>query len=72
MGAVLTNFGCVYEAEVLWCEVQPLHGGPREFIAAKDLATVAGPDGIVATGINDSAKRAKQKRFDAKAETTAG
>ena len=68
LGAVLTNLGCLEEKGSVWCEVRPLHGGPRGFVAAQDLAFVHGPDGIVAMGVNDSAKRAKRKRFDVVSE----
>lgn len=66
--AILANFGCVEAAGALWCEVRLLHGGPLGFVAAKDLRPVAGPDGIIARGINDSAERAKRRRFDTTAE----
>lgn len=63
-GDVVTNLGCTTDAGALWCKVQPLRGGPHAFIAAQHLAPVAGPDGQIATGVNDSARRAKRKQFD--------
>lgn len=63
-GTVLTNYGCQDHAGQKWCQVAPLRGGPKGYIRAKDLAPVAGPDGKVARGLDDSARRAKRKRFD--------
>lgn len=62
--SVLTNFGCLETMGTLWCEVRPLHGGPRGFVLADALTPTKGPDGIVARGANDTAERAKKKRFD--------
>ncbi|MEO0830650.1 MAG: hypothetical protein AAFY03_09350, partial [Pseudomonadota bacterium] len=66
--AVVSNFGCIPSQGRVWCEVRRLHGGPRGFVDAEKLRPVAGPDGIVARGQNDSAVRAKRKQFDATAE----
>ncbi len=63
--AIVSNFGCATYAEGVWCEVRSLHGGPRGFAPVSNLAQAPGPDGIVARGINDSARRAKRKKFDA-------
>ncbi|MEM6940654.1 MAG: hypothetical protein AAF943_06320 [Pseudomonadota bacterium] len=65
--AVVQNFGCAETNGSLWCKVRPLHGGPQGFASSADLAPIAGPDGVIARGMNDSAKRAKRKRFDATA-----
>lgn len=67
-GAIVTNFGCADSEGEMWCQVRLLHGGSNGFVSADRLIPVAGPDGIVARGINDSAKRAKRKKFDATAE----
>lgn len=67
-GAILANFGCADRSGALWCEVRPLHGGPKGFVPAEHLQPVAGPDGIVAMGPNDTAKRAKRRKFDATGE----
>lgn len=66
--AILTNFGCAEAMGAFWCEVRPLHGGPRGYAAADALGPTEGPDGIVARGLNDTDKRARKKRFDATAE----
>ena len=66
--AVVTNFGCAQASGAFWCEVRPLHGGPRGYALADGLGPTEGPDGIVARGLNDTDKRARKKRFDATAE----
>ena len=66
--AIVTNFGCADHVGELWCNVRRLHGGPRGYALADDLSPVVGPDGVTATGINDSAKRAKRKTFNATSE----
>lgn len=66
--AVLTNFGCTEVLGALWCDVRPLHGGPRGYVPADALSPAKGPDGIVARGVNDSVTRARKKRFDIRAE----
>lgn len=67
-GSILRNFGCVESQDEIWCEVAPLRRGSRGFVLADKLVTVAGPDGVVAKGVDDSATRAKQKRYDVTAE----
>ena len=62
--AVVTSFGCSETDGRIWCEVRPLHSGPRGFVIADSLEPVAGPDGIIARGTDDSARRAKRKNFD--------
>lgn len=64
-GAVMTQFGCTDEAGDLWCAVRPLGGTERGYMRAGELEPVAGPDGHVARGLDDSGTRAKRKRFDA-------
>ncbi|MEO0634833.1 MAG: hypothetical protein AAFY52_12045 [Pseudomonadota bacterium] len=67
-GAVVANHGCSDTGGSVWCAVGPLGTGVAGFIAAQALAPVTGPDGVVAVGVDDSDRRAKQRRFDAKAE----
>lgn len=67
-GAIVTNLGCAKTGGNMWCEVRSLHGGPKGFASADRLTPVAGPDGIIARGSNDTARRAKRKKFDATAE----
>ncbi len=67
-GSILRSFGCVVSRGEVWCDVNPLLRGHRGFAQADDLVSVAGPDGGVARGVDDSARRAKRKRFDATAE----
>ena len=65
-GAILDNLGCRRAEDRVWCDVQPLGGGPRGFVAAEFLKPAISPDGSVATGPDDSASRAGQGDFDAK------
>ncbi|SLN32525.1 hypothetical protein ROJ8625_01502 [Roseivivax jejudonensis] len=64
-GVVLANFGCSRLASGMWCEVARLTGGQRGFVPADDLAPIAGPDGVVAVGVDDSPRRARRGDFDA-------
>ncbi|KUJ84199.1 SH3 domain-containing protein [Microbulbifer flavimaris] len=64
-GTILDNLGCRQQEQRIWCDVQPLGGGPRGFVAAEHLKPAVSPDGSVATGPNDSALRAGQGEFDA-------
>jgi heat shock protein HslJ len=64
-GTILDNLGCARTGERIWCDVQPLGGGPRGYVAAEFLQPAVGPDGSVATGPDDSALRAGQGQFDA-------
>lgn len=50
---------------MVWCDVQELGGGPRGYVSAEFLKPAVSPDGSVATGIDDSALRAGQGKFDA-------
>ncbi len=65
-GAILDNLGCRRAEGRFWCDVQPLGGGPRGFVAAEFLKPAVSPDGSVAKGPDDSASRAGQGDFDAK------
>jgi hypothetical protein len=64
-GSVLDNLGCQRAGGRVWCDVQPLGGGPRGYVAATFLQPAVAPDGRVATGPDDSALRAGQGAFDA-------
>jgi hypothetical protein len=64
-GSILDNLGCGLAEDRLWCDVQPLGGGPRGYVAAEYLQPAVSPDGSVATGPDDSAMRAGQGDFDA-------
>jgi hypothetical protein len=64
LGAILDNLGCRKAADGVWCDVQPLGGGPRGFVAAQYLTPAVGPDGKVAMGEDDSALRAGEGKFD--------
>jgi hypothetical protein len=64
-GTVLDNLGCQHVDGRVWCDVQPLGGGPRGFVSAEFLKPAVSPDGSVATGPDDSALRAGQGKFDA-------
>lgn len=64
-GALLQNLGCAAAEGRVWCDVQPIEGGPRGYAAAEHLAPAVGPDGAVPVGPDDSALRAGEGRFDA-------
>lgn len=64
-GTIFDNLGCQSAQGRVWCDVQPLGGGPRGFVAAEFLKPAVSPDGSVATGADDSALRAGQGQFDA-------
>jgi hypothetical protein len=64
-GAILDNLGCRAVEGRVWCDVQPLGGGPRGYAAAEYLEPAVSPDGSVAIGPDDSALRAGQDDFDA-------
>jgi heat shock protein HslJ len=64
-GTMLDNLGCQRAEGHVWCDVQPLGGGPRGYVAAAFLQPAVSPDGRVAAGPDDSALRAGQGVFDA-------
>jgi heat shock protein HslJ len=64
-GTILDNLGCQRATGRVWCDVQPLGGGPRGYVAAEYLRPAISPDGSAAMGPDDSALRAGQGRFDA-------
>lgn len=67
-GAILSNFGCVPDADIHWCEVHALRGGARSFVDARQLIPAVGPDGTIPLGLNDSKARARKGDFDATGE----
>jgi heat shock protein HslJ len=64
-GTILDNLGCRRSKGRAWCDVQPLGGGPRGYVAAEYLRPAISPDGSAAMGPDDSALRAGQGKFDA-------
>lgn len=64
-GTILDNLGCQRAEGRVWCDVQPLGGGPRGYVAAEYLRPAISPDGSAAMGPDDSALRAGHGRFDA-------
>jgi hypothetical protein len=64
-GTIFDNLGCLKAEGRIWCDVQPLGGGPRGYVAAEFLKPALSPDGSIATGPDDSALRAGQGKFDA-------
>lgn len=64
-GTILNNLGCSREGGRVWCDVQPLTGGPRGYVAAAYIKPAISPHGAVATGPDNSALRAGQGDFDA-------
>ncbi len=67
-GQILTNLGCEKDADRVWCQVQPMEGGPVGYAAADYLTPARGPNGDVPTGYDDSAERAGAGDFDATGE----
>lgn len=67
-GAVVSNLGCAFADGRRWCQVRPLSGGPKVHVAAEFLRPVAGPDGMIAAGPDDSDRRARGAEFDAEAQ----
>nr|WP_319387293.1 hypothetical protein [uncultured Roseibium sp.] len=64
-GTILQNRGCSDNSGVVWCNVRSLRGGVRGYARAGQLRPAKGPDGIVATGLDDSRQRAGKRDFDA-------
>jgi hypothetical protein len=62
---ILDNLGCQRAEGRVWCDVQPLGGGPRGYVSAKYLKPAVSPDGSVKTGPDDSAIRAGEGKSDA-------
>ncbi len=67
-GAILSNLGCTEVVDQVWCKVRPIRGGITGFARATQLQPAQGPDGIVATGVDDSKRRARARDFDSKGE----
>ena len=68
LGTILDNLGCQRTEGRVWCDVLQFGGGPRGYVAADFLKPGISPDGVVATGPDDSALRAGQGQFDATGE----
>ena len=64
-GSVVNNLGCVAREGRAWCDVQPVGGGARGYVAAEFLRPAPTPSGAPVTGVDDSALRAGQGDFDA-------
>lgn len=64
-GTILSNLGCSSEGGRVWCDVQPLTGGARGYVAARYIKPAISPHGAVVTGPDNSALRAGQGDFDA-------
>ena len=64
-GTILDNLGCRLAEGRVWCDVQPLGGGPRGYVAAEYLEPAISPNGAAIFGPDDSALRAGQGLFDA-------
>jgi hypothetical protein len=65
-GTVFDNLGCERVHTLVWCEVQPLGGGPRGYVSAGVLGPAVSPDGSVQAGADDSPLRAARGDFDAR------
>jgi hypothetical protein len=64
-GTVFDNLGCQTVQTKVWCDVQPLGGGPRGFVDYQQLSPAFAPDGAVAKGPDNSALRVGEGKFDA-------
>ena len=64
-GTIFDNLGCQRGGDMVWCDVQPLGGGPRGYVSADYLKPAVSPNGSAAMGPDDSALRAGQGLFDA-------
>lgn len=66
-GAVLSNLGCAEVRGAVWCKVRPFRGGASGHVEATALAPAKGPDGVIASGKDDSERRARRRKFDGRA-----
>jgi len=65
LGTVLDNLGCHKNDQgYIWCDVQKLGGGERGYVLSTFLKPAVSPDGSTARGVDDSALRAGQSKFD--------
>jgi len=64
-GSILNNLGCTAGEGRAWCDVQPVGGGARGYVAAEFLRPAISPNGAPVTGPDDSALRAGEGQFDA-------
>ncbi len=64
-GGALNNLGCIAREGRAWCDVQPVGGGTRGYVAAEFLSPAVAPNGAPVTGVDDSALRTGQGDFDA-------
>ncbi len=67
-GTLLSNQGCAMVEDRVWCEVRSIRGKLRGYAAAQDLRPARGADGVVPMGVDDSARRAARRDFDARGE----
>ena len=68
LGDVVSNLGCIENAQERWCKIRLIRGGPKGYVRLRTLAPATGPDGIIAIGKDTSKDRAKRKDFDAQAD----
>jgi len=64
-GTILDSLGCQLAAGRVWCDVQPLGGGPRGYVALEFLRPAISPNGSAVMGPDDSPLRAGEGKFDA-------
>lgn len=62
---LLINLGCEKVGNDQWCKVSQGNKSEVRFVPTKDIAPAKGPDGVIATGLDDSKRRAQQRDFDA-------
>ncbi len=63
-GTPLDNLGCQQLEDGIWCDLQPLGGGPRGYLPSNLLRPARSPNGVIATGVDDSALRAGRGEYD--------
>lgn len=63
-GTVLSNLGCEYASNQVWCRVETIRGKMRGYALAEYLQPAVSPEGTVPVGDNDSVLRARKGRFN--------
>ena len=65
---LLANRGCAEVGGQVWCEVAERDGARTGYVVSHHVVPATGPDGVVATGRDDSKVRARRRDYDASGE----